>query len=159
MHLIHAYIKSIIICASWCMHHWTSIMANASCHMRHFICTWNTPSSCCTIIAIVHLNSASLSWLYIEHLHSELEHFVIISWLHQHKWACFATSIVQIIQIINPEQGCSRRSFSTNLPCYPHLLSLSLVMNLTDIVCFSSCSDLNYVWTWPPYFITIPCLV
>jgi len=67
MHLIHAYIESIVILASWCMHHWASIMAIALCHMHHFTRAWNTPSLCCTIIAIIHLNSASWSWLYIEH--------------------------------------------------------------------------------------------
>ena len=31
--------------------------------------------------------------------------------LHGHKQACFAISIVQQIQIVNPEQGCSKTSF------------------------------------------------
>jgi len=34
MHLIHAYIKSIIILASLCMHHSVGIMTIASCHMH-----------------------------------------------------------------------------------------------------------------------------
>ena len=36
VYLIHAYIKSIII-ASWCLHHWSSIMAIASCQIHLFI--------------------------------------------------------------------------------------------------------------------------
>jgi len=31
--------------------------------------------------------------------------------LQGHKQACFAISIVQQIQIVNPEQGCSKTSF------------------------------------------------
>jgi len=106
MHLIHAYIESIVILASWCMHHWASIVAIALCHMHHFARAWNTPSLCCTIIAIIHLNSAVM--VIYRALHSELEHFVIIPWLHRYKWACFVTSIMQIIQVINSEQGGSK---------------------------------------------------
>jgi hypothetical protein len=67
IHFLCAYIASIIILASWCMPHLVSIMVIAMWHMHHFDRAWNPPSSCCTIIAIIHLNRISCSWLYIKH--------------------------------------------------------------------------------------------
>ena len=113
-------IKSLAILASWCMHHGNCIVSHAPFHlcMEHPIVALHHHCN--------HTFHGCIINMVIEQLHSELEHFVIIPWLHRHKWACFATSIVQINQIINSEQGCSRRSFSTNLSCYPHLFSQAL---------------------------------
>jgi len=63
-----ASIMSSAILASWCMHHWASIMAIASCHMHHFIYLGSIPSSCCPSNTIIHLMGASLS-LWVHHYH------------------------------------------------------------------------------------------
>jgi hypothetical protein len=99
--------------------------------MRHFGRAWNPPSSCCTIIAIIHHNCASRSWLYIEHctlswsiLSLSLDCIgIIVMFCNQHHlnhsgnklWAgMFQTSLI-------------------NLSYYSHLLSISCVMNVADI--------------------------
>jgi hypothetical protein len=64
MHFIRAYIASIIILASWDMHHLVSIMAIALCHMHHLNRAWNPSSSYCILIP----NSASHSWVYISNI-------------------------------------------------------------------------------------------
>jgi hypothetical protein len=123
MHFLRAYIASIVILASWCMHPLASIMIIALCHMHHFSNAWNPPFSCCTIISIIHLNSASRSWSYIEHciLSGAFYHYSLIAsvyigmFYNQHRYTL------------------SKNVSNINLLRYPHLLSLSLVINVTDI--------------------------
>ena len=127
MHLIHAYIKSIIIFASWCMHHWASIMANASCHMHHFIHLFIALALQSSISRVHHYHGyrAFALWVGI--------YFVIIPWLHRHKWACFATSIVQLIQIIQFWARMFRNFHLNPSSVLSSLVLPSLVLNLTDI--------------------------
>jgi len=77
MHLLRAYIVSIVILASWCMHHWVSIMTIASCQLHHFILCMEHP-----IIALHHhcnhTSHGCIIIMSIEHVHYELEYFVII---------------------------------------------------------------------------------
>jgi hypothetical protein len=136
MHFLRAYIASIVILASWCMHHWASIMVIALCHMHHFSRAWNPPFSCCTIIAIIHLNSASWSWLYIDHC---TLNWSILSWFLD----CIITNSLIASLFCNQHHpnyldnklwaGMSRTSL-INLSYYFRLLSISFVMNVADII-------------------------
>ena len=135
------------------MHHGVGIMAIASYHMHHFVCAWNIPLLHCTTIAIIHFMGASLSWLSSIYTLS-WNIFVIISWLHWHKKKCFTTSIVQLLQVINPEQGCSKNLLLNHSLCYPHLFSQTL--------CWISPTSVFFMWwsqhceNWPPCIIVVP---
>lgn len=96
-----AYNVSIIIFALWCMHHWVSIMTNASCHMHHFILRMEHHIMALRI-AIIHLKSASLAWLsgMCTMSWNILSLFLGIVALQWHKEACFTVSIVPLIQVI-----------------------------------------------------------
>jgi hypothetical protein len=149
MHFLRAYIASIVIPASWCVPHLVNIMVIAMCHMHHFDRAWNSPSSCCTIIANIHLNSASHSWLYIKHctlswsiLSLSLDCIGINRHVcNQHHpnhsgdklWAgVFQTSLVTQSLILS--------SLAIHKFCYECRWHLS-----------SSCCDLSSMRTWSPF--------
>jgi len=76
MHLIHAYIESIVILASWCMHHWASIVAIAVCHASFRSCMEHL-----ILVLHHHCNHTFHGYIVImaiEHLHSKLEYFATI---------------------------------------------------------------------------------
>jgi hypothetical protein len=130
------------------MHHLVSIMVIALCHMHHFGRAWNPSSSCCTIIVIIHLSSASCSWLYIEHCTRSRAfcHYPLIA----------SVWIDMFYNQSHPNHSGNKlwaRMFQTSfikLSCYPHLLSMSFVMNVTDIYHPHDC-DLNSIKTWSPF--------
>ena len=117
-------------------HYDVCIIESTSWQMHHVICTilfctWNISSWHYTGIAIIRFMNVSLSWL---------SSICTLSWsilslsldcivINKH---VFSTSILQLILIVNPEQGCSKNSSLTNPPYYPYVLSMSFVMNLTD---------------------------
>jgi hypothetical protein len=128
MHFLCAYITSIIILASWCMHHLVSIMMIALSHMHHFGHAWNPPSSCCIIIANIH------STVYYIHDYIPSIAFWVGAFCHY-----FLIALVQIGMFYNqhhPNYSGNKlwaRMFQTsliNLSNYPHLLSMSFVMIL-----------------------------
>jgi hypothetical protein len=82
-------------------------------------------------------------------LHSELEHLIIVPWLHWYKWTRFTIYIIQNNQTINSEQECLKHHVSTS-HVNPHLLYMSFVMNVTDIYHPHDC-DLNSIKTWSPF--------
>ena len=149
---LRAWIKSIIIFASWCMHHWVGIMAIASCHMHHFICAWNIPSLYCTSIAIMHLKSASLSWLSSMCTMSwnllSLSLGVVIFLYHKNHVLWKKKSWARMFQKLLLNHSSILCLFAIDKPCdesHRHL--------------FSSCCDLSFVRTWLPCLIIIPCSV
>ena len=99
------------------LHHGVCIIEPASWQMHHITCTvsfvWRSPSLHCIGPAIIPLKSPLLSWLLSICIMSLniLSLSLSIVALHGHKQACFAISIVQQIQIVNPEQGCLKTSF------------------------------------------------
>jgi hypothetical protein len=132
MHFICAYIASIVILASWCKY---CIMVIALCHMHHLDRAWDPSSSCCTIIAIIHYNGASCSWLYIEHCTlnwSILSLSLDCIGLNRH---VLQSTTSKIIQVINSEQEYVKHHFVNPL-YYPYLLTISFVINVIDIYRF-----------------------
>jgi hypothetical protein len=131
MHFLRAHIASIVILTSWCMHHSANIMVIALCHMHHFGRAWNPPFSCCIIIAIIHLNSTSRSWLYIEHCTlswSILSLFLDCIGINRH--------VLQSTSSKSLDNKLWAGMFQTSLinpSYYPHLLSINFVMNVADI--------------------------
>jgi hypothetical protein len=119
MHFIHAYIASIIILASWRMHHSVSIMVIALCLTHHLDRAWNPPSSYCIIIANMHHNNASRSWLYTEHC-------TLNCFKHHLSLDCISINR----HVLQSTSSKSFRSVSCAIfTCYPQ----SFVMNVADI--------------------------
>ena len=168
--------------ASSSLHHGVCIIESASWQMHHVMCiisfAWNIPSLYCTSIAIIHLKSASLSWLSSMCTMSWniLSLFLSIVALYGHKQACFTISIMQQIQIVNPEQGCSKTSFlnrsfmlyslAIDKPCDEShdncfLMSWSqLYENLINLSHHHSWFSLFFFfWIWKPYMTQLFVLV
>jgi hypothetical protein len=100
--------------------------------MHHFGLAWDPSSSCCIIIAIIHLNSASHSWLHTKHCTlnwSILSLSLDCIGINRH---VLQSTSSKIIQIINSEQEYFKHHFVNPL-YYPYLLSMSFVINVTDI--------------------------
>jgi hypothetical protein len=148
MHCLRAYIASIVILASWCKH---CIMVTALCHMHYFDRAWNPPSLCRTIITIIHLNSASRSWLYIEHCTR--------SWSICHYSLIASVEIGMFCNQHHPNYSGNKLwagMFQTSL------INQSLVLSSLAIHKFcdecrrhlsSSCCDLSSMRTWSPFFL------
>jgi hypothetical protein len=118
MHFIRAYIASIIILASRCKH---CIMVIALCHMHHLSRAWDPSSSCCTIIAIIHLKQC------ITFMDRAFCHYSLIASI-----GMFCNQHYQSHSDNELWAGMFRTSF-INLLCYFNLLSISFVMNVADI--------------------------
>ena len=117
------------------MHHWIDIMANASCHMHHFILRMehpvmalhqhcNRPSRGCIIIMVS--NICTWSWKI-------LSLSLDILALHWHKQACFATSILQLNPIIKSWARMFQKSSPKPFFVLSSIVFANLVLNLTDI--------------------------
>jgi hypothetical protein len=150
MHFIRAYIASVIILTSWCMHHLVNIMVIALCHMHHFGRAWDPLSSCCIIIAIIHLNRASHSWLYIY-----IEHCTLSRAFYHYPLIASASMSMFCNQYHVNHSGNKlwARMFQTSLIslfCYPYLLSIKFCDEYRWHLS-SSCCDRNSMRTRSPF--------
>jgi hypothetical protein len=152
MHFIRAYIASIIILASWCMHHLASIMVMHSgictISIMHRILHPHVAPSLQTYIS----NSATRSWL---------EHFVIIPWLRWYinRHVLQSTSS-KIIQVINSEQECLKHHLSISCAI---LIPIHKLCDECRRHLSSPCCDFSSMRIWSPFTLfsrqTHPCII
>ena len=126
-------------------HHHSCIMMYASLDQHHDNCI--APPLQSYILWVHHYHG-------FEHLHLELEDFVVTPWWHWHTYAYFATSILQLCPIIKSWARMFQKSSPKPFFVYPHLFS--------QILCWISPTSVFFMWwsqhceNWPPCIIVVP---